>query len=180
MRCYSKFMCNTYNWRERAARKMSFDAVTPIIAVPLLMLIAAQNLLCTVLVFILTPLLIYYVHHNFLRFLMRSKFFLVWIITSIVALMLVFEVNVVPLLEILPEENLAFMSFVVAGLACGFVTREKAVHPWTFDDEALQKLELGEISADACNLCKKPAQPMTYHCRLCQTCVSARQYHNKW
>ncbi|XP_058802336.1 palmitoyltransferase ZDHHC23 [Phymastichus coffea] len=180
MRLYGKFLCNPYAWRERAATKVSFDAVTPIIVVPLLMFVAAQSLLCSVVVFSLTPLLIYYVHRNFLRFLMRTKFFFVWIITSIFVLMLIFEVNVVPLLEILPEENLAFMIFVIGGLTFGFITREKAEHPWTYNDEAYERLELGAVSVDACSICKKSTQPMTYHCRVCQTCVSGRQYHNKW
>lgn len=152
----------------------------PLLVVPTLAIIAAQAVLCTIVVFLATPVLVYYLHHNFLRFLLRTKFFLMWTITSILMLMLVFELSVVPLLEILPEENLLFMICVVGGIWCGY--RAKLNADSTAQEGAInmQGLELGEGSGDLCTMCRRRAPPKAHHCRLCQTCILNREYHCKW
>ncbi|XP_012285674.1 palmitoyltransferase ZDHHC23 [Orussus abietinus] len=161
------------------SKQVSVDAVIPLFAVPILAVVAAQTLLCTILIFLATPLLVYYLHHNFLRFLLRTKFFLVWTIVSVLMLLLVFEICVVPLLEILPEENFVFVSYVVGGLWCGYKTRLKADHA-TQDSIIAQGLELGEGSGELCTSCRRRAPPKAYHCHTCQTCILGREYHCKW
>ncbi|XP_015114016.1 palmitoyltransferase ZDHHC23 [Diachasma alloeum] len=169
---------NLSGWRS-GTKQVSIDATIPLIALPVLTLIAAQTIYLTVIVFLLTPIIIYHLHHNFLRFLPRSKFFLMWTITSVIMLMLVFEMCVVPLLEILFEENCVFMAGVVGGIFCGVKTKSKS-------DSALQNdslehdSEVGRESEEVCLLCKKPPPARTYHCRTCQTCVANREYHCKW
>lgn len=168
-------------WRG-GAKQLSVDAMIPLFAVPVLSLIAAQTVLCTIVVFVATPVLVYYLYHNFLRFLLRTKFFFMWNITSVIILMLVFEITVVPLLEILPEENWVFVISVVGGIGCAYQTRVKA-------DRASQDgggsnsivgLELGEGSGELCTTCKRRAPPKAYHCKMCQTCILRREYHCKW
>ncbi|EZA51046.1 Putative ZDHHC-type palmitoyltransferase [Ooceraea biroi] len=82
---------NPCGWRA-GAKQISVDAMLPLLVVPTLAVMAAQAVSCTILVFLATPVLVYYLHHNFLRFLLRTKFFLMWTITSVLMLMLVFEV----------------------------------------------------------------------------------------
>lgn len=110
-------------WFACGAKQLSVDAMIPLLAVPLLGFLAAQSLFCTLCTFVATPLLIYYLHHNFLKYLLRTKFFLMWTIVSIFLLLVIFELNVVPLLEILPEENLLFILAVVGGLFCWYKTK---------------------------------------------------------
>lgn len=161
------------------AKQISVDAVIPLFAVPVLAIIAAQNFLCTVLIFVMTPLLIYYLHNNFLRFLLRTKFFFMWTITSVLMLMFVFECSVVPLLEILPEENLVFIICVVGGMCSGYKTRILA-DQITQEGNHVQGLELGEGSGELCPNCRRRAPPKAFHCRVCQTCILGREYHCKW
>ncbi|XP_046474362.1 palmitoyltransferase ZDHHC23-B [Neodiprion pinetum] len=165
-------------WRG-GAKQLSVDAVIPLIAVPVLSFAAAQTLLCTIITFVTTPILVYYLHHNFLRFLLRTKFFLMWNITSVVLLMLVFEITVVPLLEILPEENWVFVISVVGGIGCAYQTRVKA-DSGNQDAALSHVIELGDTGGELCTTCRRRAPPLAYHCRMCQTCVLRREYHCKW
>lgn len=165
-------------WRG-GAKQLSVDAVIPLFAVPVLSFVASHSALCTALTFVATPILVYYLHHNFLRFLLRTKFFLMWNITSVVLLIAIFEMVVVPMLEILPEENCVFVFSVVAGIACAYRTRVKAEQATQEQDIANHALELGD-TGELCTTCKRRAPPRTYHCRLCQTCVTNREYHCKW
>lgn len=169
---------NPCGWRA-GAKQISVDAMLPLLVVPALAVIAAQAVLCTFVVFMATPILVYYLHHNFLRFLLRTKFFLMWTITSVLMLMLVFEISVVPLLEILPEENQLFMVCVVGGIWCGY--RAKLNADYAAQEGALAHgLELGEGSGELCTTCRRRAPPRAHHCRLCQTCILNREYHCKW
>lgn len=171
-------MRNPCGWRG-GAKQISVDAMIPLFAVPLLAVIAAQSILCTIVIFLATPILVYYLYHNFLRFLLRTKFFLMWTITSVLMLMIVFEVSVVPLLEILPEENLFFIICVAGGIFCGSKTRLNADHI-AQEGTTEQGLELGEGSGELCVTCRRRAPPKAYHCRMCQTCILNREYHCKW
>ncbi|XP_011500104.1 PREDICTED: palmitoyltransferase ZDHHC23 [Ceratosolen solmsi marchali] len=179
MRFCGRFLCNPCTWQEGGVRQLSFDALIPIFTVPILMVVASQSFTCTVIIFLLSPPLIYYFYRNFLRFIIRTKFFLMWTVTSVLTLLLVFEFSVVPLLEILPEENLVFVICVVGGLVCGYKTKQKACQV-TQENSLLQGVELGEGDSEICNICKKCTSQKAFHCRLCQTCINEREYHCKW
>lgn len=170
---------NSCGWRN-GAKQVSVDAVIPLFAVPTLTIIAAQTVYLTVIIFIIAPILIYHLDHNFLRFLPRSKFFLMWTITSVVLLMLAFEMCVVPLLEILPEENFFFIICVVGGIWCGHKTKAKADEYLAQDSTIVENLELETATSEFCITCRRRVPPRVYHCRTCQTCVFGREYHCKW
>lgn len=165
-------------WRS-GTKQISIDATIPLIALPVLTLIAAQTIYLTIIVFVVTPIVIYHLHHNFLRFLPRTKFFLMWTITSVFMLMLVFELCVVPLLEILFEENCVFMAGVVGGIFCGFKTKSNSDSVVQSND-LIPESDVGKGNEDVCQMCKKPPPARTYHCRTCQTCIVGREYHCKW
>lgn len=161
-------------------KQLSYDAVLPLILIPLLTLLAAQNLTCTILVSLATPPFISYLNHNFLRFVVRTKFFFMWTLVSVTGLLVIFQTSVVPLLEILPEENFIFVACVVGGLLCGYKTRQTADQV-NQDVPLLDGLELGEGAEDEiCGVCQKRAPFKAHHCRLCQTCVLSREYHCRW
>ncbi|CAB0033951.1 unnamed protein product [Trichogramma brassicae] len=171
--------------------RVSVDALLPLLLVPALLLLAALNLACSFLVLVATPLFVYYANRNFLRFLMRSKFFLCWLIASVGCLMAVFELAVVPLLEILPEENYVFIAAVVGGILTARRT-VKCQHSATssqqqlFDPMRETLLDVDGSSDQAvteshvCQTCKRRFPRKAYHCRVCQTCVPGREYHCKW
>ncbi|KAJ8668848.1 hypothetical protein QAD02_000107 [Eretmocerus hayati] len=100
-----------------------------------------------------------------------------WTYTSVILLMVIYELMVVPLLEILPEENLIFIAFVLGGICCAQKTRYNAVQA---SQEIVPGLELGEGSGNMCNVCKRRVPSKACHCRVCQTCVFRREYHCKW
>ncbi|XP_011307762.1 palmitoyltransferase ZDHHC23 [Fopius arisanus] len=169
---------NLSGWRS-GTKQISIDATIPLISLPVLTLIAAQTIYLTIIVFVVTPIIIYHLHHNFLRFLPRSKFFLMWTITSVVMLMIIFELCVVPLLEIVVEENYVFMAGVVGGIFCGFKTKVKSDSA-VQTDNLTHESEVVKASEEICLMCKKPPPARTYHCRTCQTCVAGREYHCRW
>ncbi|XP_014216930.1 palmitoyltransferase ZDHHC23 [Copidosoma floridanum] len=178
MRFFRRFFSKICSCNESRLRNISVDAVMPMFMVPILLLTASENVICTVLVFSTSPFFIYYLHVKFLRFFTRTKFFFMWTISSVLALMLVFEFSVVPLLEILPEENLIFIICVVGGLICGHETRRKS--DCMSQVSTSQTLELGEINQDVCSTCKRHVTPQAIHCKICQTCVLGKKYHCHW
>nr|CAD7439911.1 unnamed protein product [Timema bartmani] len=169
-------------WRG-GAKQISMDSLLPIVLQPLLAYIAAQNVWCTLLVFVSIHICIFYMYNIFMKFLPRTKFFLMWTLTSIVLLMTVFEVNVVPLMEILPEENFVLIVFVVAALACAYKVRSRAPlnHvPHTDPVDATGMVGNGKATEEVCSVCRKRVPPRTFHCRICQACVTKRDHHCVW
>lgn len=170
MSIFHRIIKHSCSWRN-GAKQVSLDALIPIFAVPLLSFIASQTFYMTLIVFITCPIVVYHLHHNFLRFLPRSKFFFTWTITSVLMLMFVFEFCVVPLLEILPEENLVFIACVVSGVFCGYKTRANT------DKETVGQDSVGLLNGDG-EACETPSR--MYYCRTCQTYILGREYHCKW
>nr|CAD7586057.1 unnamed protein product [Timema genevievae] len=169
-------------WRG-GAKQISMDSLLPIILQPLLAYIAAQNVWCTLLVFVSIHICIFYMYNIFMKFLPRTKFFLMWTLTSIVLLMTVFEINVVPLMEILPEENFVLIVFVVAALACAYKVRSRAPlnHvPHIDPADATGMVGNGKATEEVCSVCRKRVPPRTFHCRICQACVTKRDHHCVW
>ncbi|KAF7991503.1 hypothetical protein HCN44_008815 [Aphidius gifuensis] len=161
---------NPCSWRN-GVKQIPLDAIIPIFAVPLLAIIASKTIYTTLIVFVTCPIVVYHLHHNFLRFLPRSKFFLMWTITSVLMLMLVFEFCVVPLLEILPEENLVFIICVFGAIICGYKTRINTdKNCGNQDSTGLFDVATGSEEASS----------RVYYCRICQTSILGREYHCKW
>ena len=116
-------MMNTFQDRLRipwrgGAKQISMDSALPIFLQPLLAYIAAQSVWCTAIVSVFALLSLIYLYSIFVRFLPRTKFFFVWTLTSAVLLLLVFEINVVPFLEIKPRENCMLIGLVIAAGIC--------------------------------------------------------------
>ncbi|KAJ8890671.1 hypothetical protein PR048_010180 [Dryococelus australis] len=165
-------------WRG-GAKQISLDSAIPLVLQPLLAYIAAQNVWCTILVFVSTYACLCYIYHLFQMFHPRSKFFFMWALTSVVLLLLVFEVNVVPLLEILPTENVVFVLLVVAALGCSYKVRTRASLSHVVHGDIGDELS-GRAVETVCSVCRHRVPPRTYHCSICQACVVARDRHCVW
>jgi hypothetical protein len=104
-------------WRG-GAKQISIDSALPIVLLPVLVYVAAQSVWCTLLVLLIMLLSMCYLYSVFTRFLPRTKFFFVWTLTSTVLLLLVFELSVVPFLEIMPQENCVLIGLVISSGIC--------------------------------------------------------------
>ena len=104
-------------WRG-GAKQISIDSALPLVLLPVLVYVAAQSVWCTLLVLLIMLLSLCYLYSVFMRFLPRTKFFFVWTLTSAVLLLLVFELSVVPFLEIMPQENCVLIGLVISSGIC--------------------------------------------------------------
>ncbi|KAL5020358.1 hypothetical protein ScPMuIL_003250 [Solemya velum] len=97
------------------ARKLNLDVVVPVFAIPLFILIGTHSLTATILILISIPIfmLIFYESWRKLTNKSRTRFFFVWGLTSLVLMVIVFEVLVVSYREILLWENILLSSCVV-------------------------------------------------------------------
>lgn len=111
-------------WRG-GAKQISFDAITPVVVIPIVIGVSALHFYCSRLMCITTPAFLGYAYYYLRTLLPRSKFFLMWTVWSIIYLLLLFE-STVPLLELLPEENCVLIVFVCLSLFCMYKTRQKA------------------------------------------------------
>lgn len=98
-------------------RQISFDAVLPIILLPIFLGIAAMSYFWMITVCILMPLCLGYAQCLRKSFAPKTKFFLMWSICSAFYLWLLFE-SFVPLLELLPEENFIFITTMFGAILC--------------------------------------------------------------
>lgn len=104
-------------WRG-GAKQISIDSALPLVLLPVLVYVAAQSVWCTLLVLLFMLLSLCYLYSVFMRFLPRTKFFFVWTLTSAMLLLLVFELSVVPFLEIMPQENCVLIGLVISSGIC--------------------------------------------------------------
>lgn len=103
-------------------RRISVDAILPIVILPIMLCIAAINFYFMIAVCVVMPLFLGYVQWHRKLFAPRTKFFFVWILSSGIFLWCLFEMTV-PLMELLPEENFIFITTVFAAAFCFYKVR---------------------------------------------------------
>uniref|UniRef100_A0A182JFF2 Palmitoyltransferase n=1 Tax=Anopheles atroparvus TaxID=41427 RepID=A0A182JFF2_ANOAO len=193
-------------WRG-GAKQITLDNVAPIALLISLQLLAAINFYCSLFVFILIPLLLLYLKRLLGKILPKSKFFNLWLISSGGYLLVLFEL-VVPLLEILPQENVAFILLLSLSFICLFKTNRRAVlgHIAGHGNGAAMNVDGCKNGNDsqtavlisdrddsddggsvgdggsrlACQQCRKYVPPRAYHCKVCSCCVQRQDHHNVW
>lgn len=96
---------------------------------------------------------------------------------SLIVIALIFEVKVIALLEILPEENIALFVVTMLFLLC--VLRLKVTaNRWHYGGtNEVENIPDGE---DFCTTCKRTKEARMYHCTICQVCVPERDCHFVW
>lgn len=163
---------------------VNLDVIAPVILVPVLILTAAQGIVWTVIAFIACPILIYVFYVKFLHRKQRTKFFFCWSIYSLVFLMGVFELEVIPYLEILLSENIVLKALVVTTLICvyfvkadpGYVEQQPSAS--CTNDPVSEILNVGNTSF--CAVCNVAVEPIYEHCKMCNTCVLRKDHHCIW
>ncbi|KXJ74427.1 hypothetical protein RP20_CCG013719 [Aedes albopictus] len=184
-------------WRG-GAKQVTVDNVLPVVLLVSLQLLAALDLYCSLVIFTLIPLLLAYLKRFLGRVLPKTKFFALWLFWSGVYLVVLFE-STVPLLELLPEENIAFVALMSLSFFCFYKTNVRAQlnhinQPQYNKDDPLgnggdsQTAILISDREDsdesdgrlACQTCRKYVPPRTYHCKVCATCVIKQDQHSVW
>ncbi|XP_067622629.1 palmitoyltransferase ZDHHC23-B isoform X2 [Eurosta solidaginis] len=192
-------------WRG-GAKQVTFGAIFPIFILPLLISLAAINAYTFTVIFVASAVILCYTFSYVRQRSLRTRFFNMWIISSVVYILLLFEVTV-PLLEVLPEENYTLAAFTLISLICFYQAYKRASfnHVKITDTEdgitditeasntnenaeqtlilLDQELETGQQSGkqpSICSICRKHIQPYSAHCKVCNACVKRYDHHSYW
>lgn len=107
-------------------RRISIDALLPIIILPIGFGIAAVNFYFLIGVCILMPLLLGFVQWHRKMLAPRTKFFFMWTLASGIYLWCLFEITV-PVMELLPEENFIFITSMFGAAYCFYKVSNKCL-----------------------------------------------------
>lgn len=143
------------------------------------MLIAAQGWTWVTIVFIVTPLLFLWYYYKTLYCKKRTRFFLAWSTISFFFLLGVFELEVVPYLEIMFMENFALMCFVATTGLFIFLVKSNS-QPASFSAVELSLPKTDQLKKTRCDICSTLQPVRTYHCDLCGYCIHKRDHHSIW
>lgn len=185
------------------AKKVPPDVACGLVLVPLFILLGCMSWTLTFITYLIVLPTVMFSIHRFLRRKVvhkdtstyqsgdskdmkkypRSKFYLTWLASSIVSLLLIYYTQVIAYLKISPYENLAFMIFVwlsgtflylVRATACaGFDPPEKRG-----DDVYDDVIESGAWRI--CGECEQQVPRLASHCRTCGICYFMRDHHCVW
>lgn len=145
-------------WRG-GARQITWDAVLAILLLPLSLLSAALNLYSTIIAALLDFILITYIYHK----LPKSKFFINWMVITLIIQYVIFEFIVVPFLEILFEENVALGILISCSIYCVYMIKKQS--------NKLHDVQNGFL---------KTENGRCFHCNICQIAVADWDHHNVW
>ncbi|XP_071454307.1 palmitoyltransferase ZDHHC23-B-like [Hetaerina americana] len=161
------------------AKQVSWDEVSPIFIEPALAYIAALNVWCSLVVFTVMPIVMFYLYRSFLKSIPQTRFFVMWSVTSAVLLLAVFELKVVPLLEILPSENYKFFSLLCISFFFVYKVKTKSSSIQNNVDIAINSPWSDFVDIE-CSICRRNVPPRAYHCKVCQTCILKMDHHCVW
>ncbi|XP_011199969.2 palmitoyltransferase ZDHHC23-B isoform X1 [Bactrocera dorsalis] len=108
------------------AKQVTFDTLAPVFVIPLLISIAAINAYTCIVIFLASSVIMCYSYNYIHRNAGHTSFFSIWNLSSLIYLLLLFEFTV-PLLEVLPEENLVLALLSIISVICFWQTRKRAV-----------------------------------------------------
>ncbi|XP_069997105.1 palmitoyltransferase ZDHHC23 isoform X2 [Penaeus vannamei] len=113
----------------------------------------------------------------------RAKFYLTWLASSIVALLLIYYTQVIAYLKISLYENLAFMVFVWLSGTCLYLVRATACAGFDPPEKRGDDVYDDVIESGAwriCGECEQQVPRLASHCRTCGICYFMRDHHCVW
>ncbi|KAK6641868.1 hypothetical protein RUM44_013586 [Polyplax serrata] len=108
----------------------------------------------------------------------RSQFLYYWTVMSLSYTFIFFELIIVPLSEITPEENYLLMFF--SGTSLIFLYFTTNVNAPNTGDLAGEHLLNKNGSASICPACKLKMEPRNFHCKICMECIPKYDHHSYW
>lgn len=158
------------------ARKVSLDALLPVVLLSIFIFCAAQGVWMSVVAFAFLPIFLIYAHFLYMKLYSQTHFFYSWTITSTLFIFTLFEFVGVNILEIREDENLAFFSLTVAVLFSIYKVRQKERMSYVVSEFQQDPSNLNNYCLD-CNI-RVPAR--AFHCYTCQVCIMRRDQHCAW
>ncbi|XP_015911230.1 palmitoyltransferase ZDHHC23-A [Parasteatoda tepidariorum] len=153
---------------------MDLEVISAFCLMPFAMVVAAQGWTWAFAILSSVPLLLILYYYNKFMSQSKTKFFLGWSVVTFFFLFAVFELEVVPYLEILFSENLCLMCCVAAMCFCFFIVKSNSQPA---SQTVLQNEKSARIKCETCTI----LQPVrTLHCDLCGFCVLKKDHHNAW
>lgn len=146
------------------AKKVAFDALLPIFIIPIMLLLAAISLWWTIFSFTTVAIFLLLIYKFLVHTLPNTKFFYMWTWTTLIVLYLIFQLIVIPFLEILLEENIA-LTILILGFFISLytlITRTK---------------KLGNIEE---NETEARRGSRIQNCSICQVKILDNQHHCFW
>lgn len=162
------------------AIQISCDILLPVVFLPCLLAFAALGFSCTVIAFLSLPLLAFQLKQGNFRLTQSSRFCVAWTYSSFALNFLIYELLVVPFLEISPLENWVVILTFWASLALLLkvqTSRDSLNIPG--DVESVGS-NLCISKTVTCNVCENYILPRMAHCAICQKCVPGRELHCLW
>lgn len=150
------------------AKQVAFDALLPVFIIPVMLLTAAISLWWTIFSFTTVTIFLILIYKFLVHTIPTTKFFYVWTWTTLVVLYLIFQCIVIPLLEILLEENIALTTFIIGFFICLYtlITRTKKLR--TLEDQEFESIygnrRISRIQ----------------HCSICQVKILDKDHHCFW
>lgn len=147
--------------------KIDFDTIIPIFLLPLIFAVSTISLVSTIIVMslMISSLLC---ASKFTKVSSRTQFFYAWTICSGFYLFLIFEFDILTMLEITQMENLSLMilfSLTIVSLYNVRIARN-------------QYQPLATLPESQFNISSR--QTESFHCQVCQTDVRDRYFHSYW
>ncbi|XP_077525380.1 zinc finger DHHC-type palmitoyltransferase GABPI isoform X2 [Amblyomma americanum] len=171
------------------AKRVELDLISPIILLPTVLLLACHSWTMLMITFSVLPFALYFTHRRCLRNRTRTKFFLSWTVTSLVVLLGVFQLEVVPYLEILFSENTVLMLAVAFTCLCAYqvhscppdlVATGVTLEAGKSAEVCSVNVPYSETEDAKCSVCQVVQPPRCSHCHLCGRCFLKRDHHCVW
>ncbi|XP_065226221.1 palmitoyltransferase ZDHHC23-A [Planococcus citri] len=166
-----------------SSKRFVLDSVSPILLIPLLVVISSINFYLTLLViFLVLPALLCHIFLIFRFSLPKKKFFYVWSIVSMFFIFICFEILIVPLMVISPSENVLFYV-----LFCGVIFFTKRIQGnssqnitkfGVYNKLQERKPFIGEKSSP-CTGCSARGS-ISVSCRSCRNLMLDENHYNAW
>ncbi|XP_050035934.1 palmitoyltransferase ZDHHC23 isoform X1 [Dermacentor andersoni] len=174
------------------AKRVETDVISPIILLPSALLLACHSWTMLMITFSALPFALFFIHRRCSRNRTRTKFFLSWTVSSLVVLLGVFQLEVVPYLEILFSENTVLMLAVGFTCLCAYLVHNCppdvlapsiTAEPVGKSAEATAcsvSVPYTETEDSKCSVCQVVQPPRCSHCHLCGRCFLKRDHHCVW
>lgn len=179
------------------ALNVSYECLSPIVILPAFIYTAALGRDLSILVFVAMPVLFCVVYKRYMKMQYRTRFFYVWSLWSIVFGYMLFQ-STVPMMEVLPEENIIFLLLLVLTTFLFYKTKSHAFskaywpnaissnatgHSDEEDTESSEKLindsaQTENIDIEAAG--ERDTGNRVYQCSLCQIGIPEMDHHSVW